>query len=262
MAAVAPAGERVPRPGFLVGEAELRPQAVTPRGSGSPLDAGEKGGLRVPLGQEGGPGSPCTALSHALLVRGPPGLPHPLPGIGTSVGPLISPPAWVPVWDPQPGDGSPPSTSASTGPQFQSQTLIPVWVSPSWYRCQHDTPPPRIKPQFHYGCWCGTPHPSVGPHPGTGLPFWHGCPYGISVPVLSCHPSTAANMGSPIPVQDTPFPYWVPMPVWVLEWDLPSWYETPCPGTGSPSQYSCQYDSSHPSRAASRTPPIPVQVLV
>lgn len=269
MAGVTPAGERVPRPGVLVGEAGLRPRAVTPRGSGSPLGAGPKGELRVPLGQKRGPRSPCMGLSITLLVRGPPGLPHPLPGTGTSVGhPPPLPSVWVPVRDPQPGAGSPPSTGASMGPQFQSRTPVVVWVSPSWYRCQHDTSLRESNPTDGMGAAVGPPTPvqdpipALGSHPGTGArrgfpsQYWALIPVQVLTwgphsgtghlsPVASPHPSMGAGMGPPIPVQDTPSWYWVPIPVQVPVRELPS-----------------QYGTSQPSTGAGTGLPIPVWVLV
>lgn len=215
-AGVTPVGERVPRAGVLVGEAGLRPCAATPRGS--PLGAGQKGELRVPLGQEGG----SWVLLHRV-VKHPPGEGSPrsppsltryrhqcgTPHLSLSGGAITGPPSLVlgplpvqvPAWDPNSSPGPPsqsgflhPGAGANMATASWDQTPVPVWVL-VWER----------------------PHPSAGSHPGTGLSSRHGYPYGISVPVLSPYPSMAAITGSPIPVQDTPFPNWIPIPAWVLE---------------------------------------------
>lgn len=138
------------------------------------------------------------------------------------------------MWDPHPGARSPPSIGASIGPQFQSQAPIPVWVSPCWYRCQHGTSLPGSNPSASMGAG-GIPIPVQDP-----------------ILVLGSHPSTGATTVSPIPVQDTPFPYQVPIPVCVLEWDLPSHY-----GARPPSQYRCGYETSHPNMGH----PNPLRVL-
>lgn len=147
----------------------------------------------------------------------------------------------VPAWDSQSGAGSPPSGGASMGPQ------IPVWDPhpslglsiliqvPPWH------PLPGITPQFQFGCWCGMPHPSAGPHPRTGprIPVWDPHPSAVSIqdPCASTELSSQYRCRHGVPHSITGFPYWVPILVWVLEWDLPSWYRTPHPGTGSPSRY-------------------------
>lgn len=181
-AGVTPVGERVPRAGVLVGEAGLRPCAATPRGS--PLGAGQKGELRVPLGQEGG----SWVLLHRV-VKHPPGEGSPrsppsltsyrhqcgTPHLSLVEVPVRDPPAWcwvpsqyrcqcgtpIPVPDPHPSLG------------FFILVQVPTWQ-----------PPPGIKPQFQYGCWCENPPIPVqgrilvlGSHPGTGTHMGSLCQY-------------------------------------------------------------------------------------
>lgn len=109
------------------------------------------------------------------------------------------------------------------GPQFQSQTPILVWVSPSWYRCQRDTLLLGSNPSSSMGAGVGLLHPSPGPHHSAGP-----------------HPGMGACRRSPSQ-------YWALIPVQVPTWGPPFWYRTTHSRTGSPSQYRCWNGTSHPS---------------